>query len=225
MSQSGAGQMTEASSGTGEPPLPPQQSRPGGGRPWYRRRAFLVGAVVVAVVAVTVVTDLPQHASRPVQIAGDSTVMSEVNSDVGACSYALGESFTIYGDLVGHRLTSSDAAEAPGLLSDDQTACSYANDSIYELSNIEVPGSAAGKDLGQLVDTVSLWATSDALRAIEEIQALDTDPSSTTALRNLSQAEQMLTSDRTQAESELEAADNVLHTRLPALHLAEVPAS
>jgi hypothetical protein len=225
VSQPGAGQMTEAVLGAGEPQPPPRPSPPGGGRPWYRRRAFLVGAVVVAVVAVTVVTDLPQHASRPVQIAGDDTVMSEVNSDVGACSYALGESFTIYGDLVGHRLTSSDAAEAPRLLGDDQTACSYANESIYELSNIEVPGSAAGKNLGQLVDTVSLWATSDALRAIEEIQALDTDPSNATALRDLSQAEQMLTSDRAQAESELEAADKVLHTRLPALHLAQVPAS
>jgi hypothetical protein len=33
----------------------------------------------------------------------------------------------------------------------------------------------------------------------------------------------MLSHDRSMAESELNAADKILHTRLPALHLTEAP--
>jgi hypothetical protein len=193
--------------------------------PWYKHRGVLVAAGLAAVMAVAVVTDLPQHASRPVEIAGDKSVMSQVNADVGPCSYALGEAFTIYGDLTAHTLSASDAARVPALLRDDQEACSFVDDSVYQLSTIEVPGSAVGKDLGQLVSSVTLWASSDALSAIEQIQILYSHPSNATALQRLAQDEQLLGRDRGQAEAELDAADTVLRTRLPALRLAQVPAS
>jgi len=193
-------------------------------RPWYRRRAFLVTAAIVVIVAVTVVTDLPTRQSGPAQISDDTSVMSQVNSDVAPCSYALGETFEIYGDLKAHTLTPADAAEAPRLLSDDQNACSFTSDSIYELaSDIEVPGSTSGKYMGQLVSTVTLWATSDALSAIEQIQTLYSDPTDATALKKLSKDEQLLGHDRAQAQSELAAADEVLHTRLPAIQLSKAP--
>lgn len=225
-SQSGDPFLAGATAVVGPPPTSPGgiQSGEQEPRPWYKRRAVLVTAILVAVVAVTVVTDLPQHASRPVETAGDKSVMSQVNSDVGPCSYALGESFTIYSDLTAHRLSAADAAQAPGLLRDDQAACSFTDDSIFQLSTIEVPGSTAGKDLGQLVSTVTLWATSDALSAIEQIQTLSSSPSDTPALRKLAQEEKLLSSDRSQAEAELSAADKVLRTRLPALQLTKVSA-
>jgi len=75
-------------SGATPPDDPDAAPRP---TPWYRRRAALVGAGVLVVGVITVLTDLPQHDSRPVEIAGDTSVMNEVNADVGPCSYALGE--------------------------------------------------------------------------------------------------------------------------------------
>jgi hypothetical protein len=184
----------------------------------------LVGGGLVALIAITVLTDLPQHASRPAEIAGDRSVMTQVNTDVGPCSYALGESLTIYGDLRAHSLTGSESALVPGLLRDDQTACSFTNESIYQLSTIEVPGSRAGKDLGQLVNSVTLWATSDALSAIEQIQTLSSHPSNAHAVTQLAKDERQLVLDRAQATAELAAADKVLRTNLPALRLVKVAA-
>lgn len=195
------------------------------GSPWYKRRGWLVSAALVVVVVVTVLTDLPGHDSRAGQISDDASVMSQVNTDIGPCSYALGESLTIYHDLSAGTLTPSEMKQAPGLLQDDQNACSYTDDSIYELSDIGIPGSASGKYMGQVVSTVTLWATSDALAAIEEIQAIDSNPSDTTAKGRLVHFEQVLTRDRDQAESELGAADSLLQTHLPALNLAKVQAS
>jgi hypothetical protein len=193
--------------------------------PWYKRRAWLVSGTLVVVVAVAVLTDLPQSSTRPGQISDDSSVISQVNSDVGPCSYALGESLTIYHDLNAHTLTPSEINQVPGLLRDDQAACSFTDDSIYELSTIDVPGSASGKYIGEVVSTVTWWATADALAAIEEIQVADSNPADTQAKARLGHFERLLASERALAESQLAAADSVLQTRLPALQLTRVPSS
>ena len=145
---SASGQNMTAPSGT------PTTTTSGslGVSPWYKRRAWLVSATLAVVVAVTVVTDLPQHASRSGQISDDTSVMTQLNTDVAPCSYALGESFAIYRDLTARTLTPSEDNQVPGLLGDDQMACSFTDDNIYQLSTIEVPGSAAGKYMGQLVE-------------------------------------------------------------------------
>jgi hypothetical protein len=194
------------------------------GGPWYRRRAWLVSVALVAVVGVAVIADLPQHTSRSRQISDDSAVMSRVNTDVAPCSHALGKSFTIYRAVTAHTLAPSRLGQVPGLLRDDHAACSLADDSIYQLSTIDVPGSPSGRDIGRVVSTVTLWATSDAVAAIEQIQALDANPSDGAALALLGHDEQLLAHDRSLAESELGAADAVVQANLPALRLAEVPA-
>ena len=83
------------------------------GSPWYRRRAWLVSAALIVVVGVTVLTDLPQHSSRSGQITDDTSVMTQVNTDVGPCSYAVGESLTIYRDLRAHTLTPAQVQAGP----------------------------------------------------------------------------------------------------------------
>jgi hypothetical protein len=183
----------------------------------------LVPGAVAIILAITVLTDLPQHTSRSAEISGDRSVMSQVNADVGPCSYAVGESFTIYAGLTAHSLTHSELEQVPGLLRDDQLACSFTDDSIYQLSTLEVPGSAAGKDLGQMVSTVTLWASSDALSAIEQMQTLYSHPNSSTALARLRDDERLMNSDRSQALAQLNDADAVLRTRLPALKLTQAP--
>ena len=82
------------------------------------------------------------------------------------------EALGIWGDQSAHTLSQADQAESASLLRDDQNACSFTDESIFDLSNIEVPGSPAGKDMGDLVATSILWTTSDALKAIEAVQTL-----------------------------------------------------
>ncbi len=145
-----------------------------------------------------------------------------MNADVGPCAYAAHEAINdIYDGELAHSLTAADIAQVPGLLRDDQTACSFTSDSIYELtSDVEVPDSASGKPLTAMLGTVTLWATSDVLGLpIESIQTLYDDPGNKQALSQLQSAERLLASDRAEVESEMEAADKVVGTKLPDIDL------
>lgn len=218
-----AGAPTNAGqSAPGGPPAVAPPGTPASRRPFYQRKSWFVPAVVVLVLAVVVLTDLPQTTSRAAQIANGDAVVSQVAQDVGPCSYAVSESFVIYGDMTRRSLTPSEKAQVPGLLDDDQQACSFTSSSIYDLSTIGVPGSPSGRYLGDLVETVTLWATSDALSAIEQIQALSSGPGDHKALQILATDERLLGQDRAQALHELASADAIVHARFPALHLAQV---
>ncbi len=185
---------------------------------------MLLAACVVVVLAITVITDLPSHASRASNIASANALIKEVNDDISPCVFAAGEAFTIYADQTHNSLTASDRASVPGLLNDDQTACSFTNDSIFSLSDIDVPGSAAGKQLGDIVNSVTLWATSDALGAIDAIQTLSTDPGNRAALGALAKDRRMMASDRAAADASLQAIDHMLDAKIAALNLPEIPA-
>ncbi|MGP0032868.1 MAG: hypothetical protein ACLPVF_20470 [Acidimicrobiales bacterium] len=191
--------------------------------PWYRRRGVLVTAVVAVVAVATVLVDLPVHASRASDISSETSVMSEVNSDLAPCGLAVHEAFTIWGDQESNSLTPSERGASGGLLRDDQAACSFTNESIYDLSNVEVPGSPAGKDIGDLVSTVTLWSTSDALSAIEDIQSLMTNADNDRARGELVNAERLLAADRRTAFDQIGEADHLLDTRLPAPDLPALP--
>ena len=192
--------------------------------PWYRRKSFLVPAVSAVIVAAIVLSDLPQSNSRAAEISNSASVVSQVNENVGPCSFALSESFTIYDDLVTGSLSPSEQSQVPSLLNDDQSACSFTDNSIYNLSTMDVPGGTYGNDLGQIVSGVTLWATSDALAAIEEIQVLETTPSDQKARQNLARDVGVLGHDRAQSLAELQAVDKLLGTHLATLHLAQPPA-
>jgi hypothetical protein len=192
-------------------------------KPWYRRRGLLVAAIVVAVLAITVVTDLPSHATRATNIASANTVITEVNSDMSSCVFAAKEAFTIYADQLDNSLTATDRSKIPSLLTDDETACSFTNDAIFSLSDVEVPGSEVGKQLGHIVNSVTLWATSDALGAIEAIQRLSADPRNADALATLAKSRQMLAADRAAADTALRNAETTLDTTLIQLYLPQIP--
>jgi hypothetical protein len=190
---------------------------------WYRRRAMLVGVAVVAIVAVTVVTDLPVHTSRASDISSEQGVMSELNPDLAPCALGVHEALTIWGDQSAHTLSPADQAESASLLRDDQNACSFTNESIFDLSNIEVPGSPAGKDMGDLVATSILWTTSDALKAIEAVQTLMVHGQDASALTSLAKAEDAMAADRAAGLRELDRADQVLDTKLPRPDMPAMP--
>jgi hypothetical protein len=190
---------------------------------WYRRRATLVAVAVAVVVAITVVTDLPVHTSRASDISSEQGVMSELNPDLAPCALAVREALGIWGDQSAHTLSAADQAESASLLRDDQNACSFTDESIFDLSNIEVPGSPAGKDMGDLVATSVLWATADALKAIEAVQTLMVHPQDESALRGLAKAEDAMAADRAAGLRELDRADQVLDTTLPRPDMPALP--
>jgi len=199
-------------------PSPPPKRAP----IWERRRGLVIGLAVAAVVLITVLSDLPVSTSRASDISAERSVMSEVNTDLASCAYAIHQSVGIWNLQAAHQLTTAERAPTPGLLGDDQSACSFTNEDIFDLTNVQVPQTTAGKQLGQMVATATLWTTSDALRAIEDVQTLLNDPGNTAALRSLSTAEAQLAADRATALAQEAAADRALDTHLPPVDLPVV---
>lgn len=194
-----------------------------GGPIWQRHRGLAIAAVAMVILLVSVLTDLPTSTSRANDISAERSVMSELNSDLQPCAYAVHQALGIWALAATQQLSVADRAPAPGLLSDDQSACSFNNESTYDLANIQVPGTPAGKELGQVVATATLWTTSDALRAIEDVQTLMNDPRSVAAQRNLNTAESQLARDRRTALAAEEAADHDLATHLARVDLPVEP--
>lgn len=192
---------------------------------WYRRRRFLVVAAAVVIVLVTVLTDLPENATRPVQVRGDDAAIEQVNGLTQGCRFAVTESFKILRDESRPGgLSAHDRSLVPSLLTDDQNACSFTNDDIYNLSDVEVPPGGAGRDLQHMVNTVILWTTSDALAAIEAIQGLSERPlsgrpPSHKAAGALKRAEHGLGKDRGVALGEWRRAEHILRAHLIRLEL------
>ncbi len=155
---------------------------------WYRRGWVLAAVAVTALVVASVLVDLPTNTTPATDTADQVAVMKQINTAIGGCSFAAKETFTIYRDLQAHSLSAADVAETPAMLRDDQSACSFTSSSIFDLSNVEGTGTPAGKDINQVVNVATIWATSDALAAIEDIQTLSNDPGNATAQKDLGQA-------------------------------------
>jgi hypothetical protein len=189
---------------------------------WQRHRSLTIAVVVLVIAVITVLTDLPVSTSRASDISAERSVMSEVNSDLGPCALAVHQAVGIWNLQVEHQLSAADRAPTPGLLSDDQVACSLASEGIYDLSDITVPGTPAGKHLGEMVATALLWSTSDALRAIEDVQTLMSHGDDATALQNLGKEESQLAADRRSALAQEQAADRILDTQLQTVDLPMV---
>lgn len=186
----------------------------------------MIGLAVAAIILVTVLSDLPVSTSRASDVGAERSVMSEVNTDLAACAFAIHQAIGIWNLEAAHQLTPTDRAPTPGLLSDDQSACSFTNEDIYDLaSNVQVPSTAAGKHLAQLVATATLWTTSDALGAIEVVQTLMNDPTDQSALHSLAKAESQLAADRSSALAQEKAADQALDTHLPRVDLPVIAGS
>jgi hypothetical protein len=193
-------------------------------RPVWFKRTWVLAAAAVAVVAIaSVAVDLPSHTTVATDTADQTSIMQQINDGIDGCSYGVKETFTIYQDLRKGSLSSSDRSEVPAMMRDDQTACSFTRSDIYDLSNVEGTGTPAGKNIGNVVNVVTLWATSDALGAIEDIQSLYSDPGDGSALKNLSKQEGALARDRATADADVTAADRILKANLPMPDLPDLP--
>lgn len=187
---------------------------------WYRRPWVLATLALVVIVAISVVIDLPGHITPGQDAASQNASIKEINTDLADCSYALKESFLIYNENVNGTLSSSDLSLVPKLLNDDEVACSYASEPVYDLTNnLQVDDTTAGKHIDKMLTTVEFWITDYALASIRDIQYLFNHPGDAKTISHLARQELGLAHDRTVALSDLSDADRVLGMHLDALKI------
>ena len=78
-------------------PAPSRSGGTGPRRPWYLRRATLVGAVVVAFVAVAVISDLPTRSSHAQQVSDAKSFVNEAYGYMDSCNAGLTEAVVFMG--------------------------------------------------------------------------------------------------------------------------------
>ncbi len=166
---------------------------------------------LAVIVVITVLTDLPVSTSRASDISAERSVMSEVNGDLAPCALALHQAVGIWTLQGAHRLLRGRAgAHAGTARRRPDGVLVRKREHRRSGANIQPPGTAAGKHVGDMLATAMLWTTSDALRAIEDVQTLMSSPKDTTALRSLAKEETQLSADRETAIAQERAADRTL---------------
>ncbi len=190
---------------------------------WYRRTSVLVAAVVAAFVVASVLVDLPAHTDHRSDVANQTSVMQQINDELAGCAYAVHESVIIDQKTSAGTLTSSEKSLVPGMLRDDQSACSFTSSSIYDLSNVEGTGTPAGKKVGDIVEIATEWATADADALIQNLQSIESGSATSATTRAITTEVTMLNADRATAFGDLRAAERILNATLPSPDMPLVP--
>ena len=191
---------------------------------WYRRTWVLVTIAIVVVIGASILIDLPRPVSNAEDVASQTATLKEINTDVAGCGYAVKETFLIHQDQLAGTLTPSDRTSATKMLLDDQTACSFTNGQIFDLTNnIQVQDTAAGKYIDRMLSVSTTWVTSDALAAVEDIQYLYLHPGDSAKTKDLATQEKLLATDRNQTIIDVQQADSILHAILPSPNLPGLP--
>lgn len=178
---------------------------------WYRRPWFLATVSLILIVAISVIVDLPRRITTNQDAASQNASIREMNTDLAECTFGVKESFQIYNLFARGKLTSSDLAQVPKLLNDDETACSFASEPIYDLTNnLQVQDTTAGRHIDRLKNDVQTWMTDYALASIRDIQYLFKHPGDPSTLRHLGEQELELGAQRALALADEAKADNVL---------------
>jgi hypothetical protein len=187
---------------------------------WYRRPWVLASLALLVIVAISVVIDLPRPITRAQDVASQNASIKEINADLADCAFAVKESFHIYNLDVAGSLTPGNKAQVPTLLTGDETACSFASEPVYDLTNnLQVQDTKAGRHIDRMLSVVERWITDDALASIRDIQYLFIHPGDASTIRHLGTAESQLSAERAQALDDEALAENVLGQRLYALKI------
>jgi len=177
---------------------------------FYRRPWFLILVVAIVVIAVSIITDLPGTTTTAQDRVTQNDTIKAINGDLAPCIYSIEQSFYYYNLSMSGKLSASERSEVPSQLVGDQTACSFASGAIYDLTNnIEVTDTKAGKYIDEMYSTVTTWATSDALLAIEDIQNLFVHPGDPKYINNLTKQQKLLAKDRLIAIAEVASAAKI----------------
>jgi hypothetical protein len=190
---------------------------------WYKRPWVLVTIAVVVVVVLSVLSDLPRRITPKEDAASQNATLKQINGDIQPCAFAVNESFNFYNKFVAGTLKSSELAQIPPLLIGDQTACSFASQPVYDLTNnIQPRETPAGKDVDKVLRVAQQWMTYNALASIEDIQYLFKNPGAALKIADLTKQEVKLTQTRLRALSDLHAAETdlgiaLVHLKIPVL--------
>jgi len=112
----------------------------------------------------------------------------------------------------------------PTLLTGDETACSFASEPVYDLTNnLEVDDTAAGKYVDRMVSVVEGWMTDYALASIDDIQYLFSHPGDAAKIRGLATQETDLSRSRELALRDERAADGILGVKLVPVAIPRLP--
>ncbi len=191
---------------------------------WYRRPWVLLTAALIVVVGVSILSDLPHHITRAEDISAQNASLTQINSDIKPCDYAVTEAFSFYREDLAHQLTPSDLSAVPGQLVGDQTACTFASGPMYDLTNnFQAVDTRAGLNIDHLEAVAVAWVSASALGAIEDIQQLVAHPGNAHALANLHLRESNLARQRARARADLARAESILHTTLTPIDLPSLP--
>jgi hypothetical protein len=191
---------------------------------WYRRPWFLLTVALVVVAAISVIVDLPGHMTPKQDASTQNASIKEINADLEECSFAVRQSFSFYNQDVAGTLTSSDLAQLPTLLTGNQTACSFASEPVYDLTNnLQIDDTKAGIHIDHMLSAVEQWITNNALASIEDIQYLVNHPGNTKKIQNLAAEESDLQRGRTRALNDEAIAQKILGLTLVPVRLPVLP--
>ncbi len=188
---------------------------------WYKRPWVLITAVVVLVVAVSVITDLPHPITRAQDAGDQNSAIREINADLKTCVFSVEEAFSFYRKQVAHTIDPSNISLAlKTLLPEDSQSCSFVSSAVTDMTgNLQIVDTTAGKQIEKLRLAVVRWINHDARDAINDIIVLFTHPGNATTLKNLGVQEGYLVADHQSALNDLNAADNILGVTLVNLKL------
>jgi hypothetical protein len=191
---------------------------------WFKRTWVLVTAAIMVVIGASILIDLPRPVSNAEDVTSQAATLKHINTDLAGCGYAIKETFLIHQHELAGTLTPSDLTSAPKMLVDDQTACSFTNGLIFDLTNnIQVQDTSAGKYVDRMLSVSTNWVTADALAAVEDIQALYLHPGDAPKTKDLAVQEKHLAIDRNQAIIDVQQAGSILHAELPSPNLPALP--
>jgi hypothetical protein len=112
----------------------------------------------------------------------------------------------------------------PLLLTGDETACSFASEPIFDLTNnLQVVDTVAGRHIDKMLSDVERWITYNALASIKDIQYLFNHPGDAATIRHLGYQVGQLASERTKALDQRALAEHVLGRTLRTLKIPSLP--
>lgn len=191
---------------------------------WYRRPWFVATVGIVAVIAVSVITDLPHPISKAEDTSQQNAVIKQINGDSATCVFALKESFSFYRDDLNHTLAASNLATVKNYLLEDQTACSFASGPVYDMTNnIQPMNTAAGKKVDRAMAATVKWITYDAVGAILTIRNYFGSTPFHMNTAKLVQSENALALDHAAIVNNIDAASSLLGTTLTPINIPSLP--
>jgi hypothetical protein len=191
---------------------------------WYRRPWFLVTVGAIVVIGVSIISDIPSKVTKSQDAVQQNAVIKQINSDLATCVFALKESDTFYRDALAHTLTASNLVTVKNYLLQDQTTCSFASGSVYDMvNNIQPVDTTAGKKVDAAYGSTVKWVTYDAVGAIVNIRNWFGGNRGVTTLANLSKYENLLAQDRAVVMADIKSASTTLGITLNPINIPSLP--